>query len=456
VSAGRAAVAGAGIVGLSVAWFLQQEGYEVTVFDARGVAAGASAGNAGWITPGMVSPLPEPGVVGYALRSLFRRDSPLRVTPGALLVTARFLAAFSLNCTSVRWASGVESLAGICALAMDSYDVLERGGVSAELCPAPVVMAFGDPADAAPVRHELEAIGAAGLDAAGGAVRELSASELREEVPVLSARVRHGLRLEGQRWLQPLAYTRSLAESVQARGGQIRSGVRVDGVGQAGAGKLTVIGAGAGTAFDVVVLANGAWLGRLGNHAGVRVPLAAGRGYSLTVKTQTPLAVPLYLPSLRVACTPAPRGMRLAGTMEFRSADAPLDRRRIDAIVRSARDYLQGVDWDSISDAWVGPRPVTSDGLPVIGAAKQPGVFVAGGHGMWGMTLGPATGRLLAEYIAKGERPAELAHFDPSRQGYLELRRRQPKPSERVRVAVKLSNSTGVGYGPEPDHAEVW
>jgi D-amino-acid dehydrogenase len=409
---GRAAVIGAGIVGLSVAWFMQEEGFEVTVFDARGVAGGASAGNAGWITPGMVSPLPEPGLVGYALRSLVRRDSPLRVTPTALPATARFMASFAMNCTRARWKRSVGSLADICALALSSYDLLERGGVTAELRPSPIVMAFGKAAEAVPVEHELRVIGEAGIALD---VTELSQWELREERPVLSMRARHGLKLAGQRYLQPLAYTESLAESVRSRGGQITSGVRIDRVESASGGKLTVIGAGEGTAFDVAVLASGAWLSRLGKSAGVRPPLAAGRGYSFTVSTATPLAGPLYLPSLRVACTPVPGGMRLAGTMEFRSADAPLDRRRIDAIVRSAKDYLEGVGWASISDVWVGPRPVTADGLPLIGATRQAGVYVAGGHGMWGMTLGPATGRLLAEFIAKGERPAALRHFDPCR-----------------------------------------
>jgi len=408
----RAAVVGAGIVGLSVAWFMQEAGFEVTVFDARSVAGGASAGNAGWITPGMVSPLPEPGVVGYALRSLVRRDSPLRVTPAALPATARFLALFAMNCTRARWQRSVASLADICALALSSYDLLERGGVTAELRPSPIVMAFRQAAEAVPVEHELRVIGEAGI---APDVTELSQRELREERPVLSERARHGLKLDGQRYLQPLAYTQSLAESFRSRGGQITSGARVDRVASTSGGKLTVITAGEGTAFDVAVLASGAWLSRLGKSAGVRPPLAAGRGYSFTVTTATPLAGPLYLPSLRVACTPTPGGMRLAGTMEFRSADAPLDRRRIDAIVRSAKDYLDGVDWESISDVWVGPRPVTADGLPLIGATKQAGVYVAGGHGMWGMTLGPATGRLLAEFIAEGERPAALRHFDPCR-----------------------------------------
>ena len=423
----RAAVVGAGIVGLSVAWFLQEEGFDVTVFDARDIAAGASAGNAGWITPGMVAPLAEPGVLGYALRSLIRRDSPLRLAPSALPATARFLSLFALNCTQAKWDRGVESFAGICALAQSSYDLQERAGVTARVCPAPIVMAFTSAAEAAPVTRELRAT------ASGYQLSELSERELRSECPLLCDQARHGLRLDGQGYLQPLEYTRSLAESFQARGGQVSLGARVDRVEPASGGRASVTAAGTKTSFDIVVLASGAWLTRLGKSAGIRVPLAAGRGYSFTVKTETSLGVPLYLPALRVACTPAPEGMRVAGTMEFRSADAPLDQRRIDAIVRSATGLLEvaggaggaggrppasnaaGVDWSSISDLWVGPRPVTADGLPLIGKTKHQGIYAAGGHGMWGMTLGPATGRLLAEYITKGERPAALNPFDPCR-----------------------------------------
>jgi D-amino-acid dehydrogenase len=437
--AGRAAVVGAGIVGLSAAWFLQEHGYEVTVYDSRDVAAGASAGNAGWICPGMTAPLPEPGVLSYALRSLVRRDSPLRVTPTALPVTARFLAAFALNCTEARWNRGVAALAGICTLALSSYELLTRGGVEGELSAAPVVIAFGNPAEAAPVKHELQVIGDAarahdagqtnpagrangagrphGTHGAHG-VSELNQDDLRSQRPVLSAQARHGLLLNGQGYVQPFDYTINLARSFQARGGQLKAGDadgHVERVQPAAAGKVAVIAAGTPTVFDIAVLANGAWLRRLGRRAGVRVPIAAGRGYSFTVKTAAPIAGPVYLPSLRVACTPAPGGMRMAGTMEFRPPEAPVDQHRVDAIIRSARNYLDGVDWASVRDVWVGPRPVTADGLPLIGATKHEHIYVAGGHGMWGMTLGPATGRLLAEFIATGTLPPELRPFDPRR-----------------------------------------
>ncbi|AQA20603.1 FAD dependent oxidoreductase family protein [Rhodococcus sp. MTM3W5.2] len=101
--------------------------------------------------------------------------------------------------------------------------------------------------------------------------------------------------------------------------------------------------------------------------------------------------------------------------MEFRAPDAALDRRRIAAIVRAARPLLRGADLDARRDEWVGSRPCTPDGLPVIGATRSPRVFAAGGHGMWGITLGPATGRLLADTITTGRIAPELAPFNPLR-----------------------------------------
>ena len=107
--------------------------------------------------------------------------------------------------------------------------------------------------------------------------------------------------------------------------------------------------------------------------------------------------------------------LRVAGMMEFRKPEAPLDRRRVKAIVDSARPLLAGADLDNRKDEWVGSRPCTPDGLPLIGVTNNPRVFVAGGHGMWGITLGPVTGELLAQQIATGMVPQELLPFSPTR-----------------------------------------
>jgi D-amino-acid dehydrogenase len=92
-----------------------------------------------------------------------------------------------------------------------------------------------------------------------------------------------------------------------------------------------------------------------------------------------------------------------------------LDPRRTRAIADAVRPLLRDADVDARTDEWVGSRPCTPDGLPLIGGTRSPRVFAAGGHGLWGITLGPITGQLLAETVTTGRRPAELAPFDPLR-----------------------------------------
>jgi D-amino-acid dehydrogenase len=166
---------------------------------------------------------------------------------------------------------------------------------------------------------------------------------------------------------------------------------------------------------DAVVIATGAWLGELAGRFGVRVPVQAGRGYSFSVPVERMPRGPLYFPTQRVALTPLGSRLRVAGMMEFRPPGDPLDPRRIAAIVDAVEPYLSGVDLDRRHNEWVGSRPCTPDGLPLVGRTASPRVFVAGGHGMWGIALGPITGQLLAEAVLKGESPPVLAPFDPLR-----------------------------------------
>ncbi|MFF5213265.1 NAD(P)/FAD-dependent oxidoreductase [Streptosporangium sp. NPDC000396] len=407
-----AVVIGAGVVGLSTAWFLQERGVDVTVVDRHGVAAGASWGNAGWLSPGLAIPLNEPGVLRYGLRSLLDRSAPLHVpaTPDVKLWS--FLTRFAMNCTWQSWGRAVQANLPFNEECLEAFDVLTSNGVEASTVEAPIMAAFESPRQAVGLLHELRRINESGLEIRYTA---FDGDGLSEQIPQLSSRVRAAIRLDGQRYVDPGQFTQSLARAVVARGGTIRSGFRVTGV-HPGSGGLSVRSAeGDSVKADAVVLSTGAWLNELGEAWGVRVPVRAGRGYSFTVPTERPVPGPVYLPAVRVACTPYQGKLRVAGTMEFRDADAPLYHRRVEAIIASARPLLTGVSWEERTETWVGPRPVTPDGRPLIGATHAPGRFVAGGHGMWGLTHGPVTGRLLAEQITTGKRPEVLRDFDPTR-----------------------------------------
>ncbi|TDC62988.1 FAD-dependent oxidoreductase [Actinomadura sp. GC306] len=407
------AVVGAGMVGLSTAWFLQEHGADVTVFDRDDVAAGASWGNAGWLTPGLATPLPEPAVLSYGVRAVVSPSSPVYVPPSASPRLIRFLAGFAANSTAAKWRRAMESLVPINGRALPSFDALIAGGVQAETRDAAAFLAaYRTAAERQVLQEEIEHIRAAGQKLEYDV---LDGDEARELEPALSAEIGAAIVLRGQRFIDPGRFVHALADSVRDRGGKIRPGEAVREVRDESAG-VAVHTAGSGAErFDAVVIASGVWLNGLARRFGVRALVQAGRGYSFSVPVDRVPDGPVYFPSQRVACTPLGDRLRVAGMMEFRRPESPLDPRRIRAIVEAVRPLLRGADLDARRDEWVGSRPCTRDGLPLIGATRSPRVFAAGGHGMWGITLGPATGRLLAEQIVTGERPPELAPFSPLR-----------------------------------------
>jgi len=408
----RVAVVGAGVEGLSTAWHLQSHGVEVTVLDRSGVGAGASRGNAGWLTPSLVAPLPEPSLIGFGLLSAVRRSSPLHITLRPSLRLWRFLLGFLAHCTPRRWRRGMAAFVAPNALAVAAFEGLRAAGVRFELHPAdPFLACFRSKTEAAPLLLELDQL------ARSGQTVDFDEPEPTRELlgPALSDAVGHVVRLHGQSFIDPAALVDALAASVRDRGGSIREHAPVTAVRGASDGVL-VVSAGRAERFDAAVIATGAWLGGLARPHGVRTLVQAGRGYSFSVRPEHMPRGPVYLPAQRVACTPlgADR-LQIAGMMEFRSPDAPLDPARIRAIVDASRPFFEGVDWDARTHEWVGPRPCTPDGLPLIGATRTPGVFVNGGYGMWGVTLGPLLGRLLAEQLVTGATPDILRPFDPVR-----------------------------------------
>jgi D-amino-acid dehydrogenase len=400
------------MVGLATAWHLRRHGVEVTVYDRIGVAGGSSWGNAGWLTPGLATPLPEPAVLRYGVRAVLSPSSPVYVPPSTDPRLLRFLAGFARHSTAPRWRRAMRALIPVNDRALAAFDALAAGGVEAPTHEAKTfVAAYRTTLERRVLLEEIEHI-----HAAGQAVEfdQLTGDEARELEPALSEAIGAAIVLHDQRFVNPGEYVQALAASARGAGVRIREGVDVTALVDRG-DRVQAVAGGEAVEHDAVVIASGAHLNALATPYGVRLLVQAGRGYSFSVPVEHLPHGPVYFPTQRVACTPLGDRLRIAGMMEFRAPEAPLDPRRIAAITEAARPLLRGVDLADRADEWVGSRPCTRDGLPLVGTTRSPRVHVAGGHGMWGITLGPITGELLAQQIVTGRTPPELVPFDPLR-----------------------------------------
>lgn len=365
-------VVGAGIVGLSTAWFLQERGVDVTVVDRSGMAAGASWANAGWIAPGLIFP-------------------------------------FAANCRRSAWQRALRANVALNEECLEASNVLIANGVDAPVTDAPITAVFRGAKEAESMMERLRQLENAGQTMY---VTALSGEALREQVPLASMAVTAGLNINGQRFVQPRRFVEALGRSVVERGGTMHRLEIRDVLGSDG-GVAVYPHRGKRLTADAAVIATGA---RLSGLAGrwLRVPVQVGRGYSFTVPVDRPIPGPIYLPNLRVACTPYRGALRVSGTLEFSRGQRPRARQRVEAIAAVAGPLLDGACWDVRTNLWVGACTATLDGRPLIGELES-GIYVAGAHNMWGLAHGPVTGRLLAEQITTGKQPQALAEFDPLR-----------------------------------------
>jgi D-amino-acid dehydrogenase len=166
-------------------------------------------------------------------------------------------------------------------------------------------------------------------------------------------------------------------------------------------------------AADAVVLAAGSWTQPLAAKLGSRFPMEPGKGYSFLVRPKVMPRHGILFADIHAGATPFSFSdrLRLGGTMEFSGYNLELDQRRIDNILRLAKDYIE-LDQPSYEEPWAGLRPLTPDGLPVIDRALPFGnAYVATGYSMLGMTVGAPAGRALTEFMLNDERPAVLEPF---------------------------------------------
>lgn len=410
----KVVVVGSGVIGLTAAYSLARRGAEVIVIGDRAPGSGASSNNAGWVVPAESGPVPGPGVILRTIRWMLHPDSPVYVRPSARSSFITFMAAMLRSCNATAFWQGFEATARLARGTMDELDAWVADGVSFEMHAEGELRAYlGD--------DELQAA-AADVDRYRGAGFEpqvLSGDEARAAVPELSDAVVGAIRFPNERHVRPSTVIAGLVARLEALGvvmveGSVTRGWALPSGGVEVGGPFGSVTAEAG------VIAAGAWSARVARLFGASLPIRPGKGYSVDyVPGQLAMRTVVMLAEAHCAVTPLDGATRVAGTMEFGGLDERISPVRLRAIREAPGRYFRRWDPDAASlPPSAGLRPMTPDGLPVIGRlAPFRSVYVASGHAMLGLTLAPRTGALLADMILGGTDPAELRPFSPRRFG---------------------------------------
>ncbi len=405
----RVLVVGGGVIGLCAAHSLRRAGADVVLVERDRCGEATSQGNAGWVTPGLSAPLPGPGVLPRALRWMARPDSPLLIRPRLRRGFLSWCWRFARSCSGSRHRAGLEATLALNARTLDLYDAMRAEGVEFEMHTDGLVFAALSERELAHEAAELQELRDAGY---AGAIETLDGERLRELEPALSERVRGGFYAPAERHVRPESLMRGLAGAVRRAGVEVVEGEGVESLERRNGGWRAHTGERHLSADRVVVCA-GVWSRQLLAGLGVKIPLEAAKGYSVTTEADgVQPQHPLYLLEAKLGCSPFDGVIRLAGTLELAGLELSLNRRRLDAITQAATSYLR--EWRPAEPQleWAGLRPLSPDGLPYIGRVPgAPGAFAATGHGMLGVTLGPATGEALVPLVLDDAPAPQLEPF---------------------------------------------
>lgn len=405
-------IVGAGVIGLCSAWYLLQSGRSVRLLDQARPGAGASHGNCGTITPSHAPPLAAPGVPLQALRWMLHGDSPLYIRPRLDPRLWAWLLRFAGRCRSdaAWWQSARGKAALLRASRAELPRLLEAATIECEFVASGLLYAYRDAAS-----FERQWQQQAYLPDLGIAVERWDAARTAAAEPALKPGVVGGIYFPDDAVLRPDRYVAGLAAAVQRAGAEVIAQARVTAI-EADQARVRLDD---GRRFGgrQLLLATGAWSPKLASNLGLALPIQPGKGYSITY-TAPGLAPrrPLVLRERSVCVTAWGSGFRLGSTMEFAGYDDCLNRTRLDALVRAARDYLVEPEGPQRLEEWFGWRPMVYDDLPIIGAApRHPNCFLAAGHGMLGVSMSAATGQLVATLMSGAAPMLDPSPYSPQR-----------------------------------------
>ncbi len=390
-------IVGAGVIGLAAAYELSRAGAKVVVIDKFEPGYGCSYGNAGWITPCFAMPLPMPGMLFKSFKWLLDPESPLYIKPEFSATLISWLFRFMASMTQKQMLASVDALTKLSKQSLDLYKQLAATTDKPFSFQQKGLLMVAQSDDGLKyARSEMELVARNGIPG-----RLMQEEEARAFEPSLTKRIKGGVFFPEEAHAEPLQVTQTLAHEAQKLGAQIISKTEVIDF-EMGANGIT----GARTTRGVFraeqfVLATGSWSLRMGQTLGLKIPVLGGKGYAIITDPLSPNPQrPMMLVEKKVAVTPRNGTLRLAGTLELVNQDETFTTRRVEAIVRGAREFMNVPDQIRYHEIWRGLRPCTPDGVPVIGrTTRYPNLLVATGHQMLGLQSATGSGKLISDLL---------------------------------------------------------
>ncbi len=406
-------ILGAGVIGVTSAWYLAQAGYEVVVLDRQpGPSLETSFANAGEISPGYASPWAAPGIPMKALKWLFMHHAPLIVNARPDPAKVEWVARMLMNCTASAYAINKSRMVRLAEYSRDCLVRLRADtGIAYDERSQGTLQLFRTQKQIDGAAKDIQVLQADGVpfevldgDACVAAEPGLAASR---------GKFLGGLRLPGDETGDCFKFTNRLAEMAAAAGVTFRYGISIDRLERAGdhiaavhtsAGRLTA---------DAFVLALGSYSPALVREFGMRLPVYPVKGYSITVPIVDASRAPVSTvmdETYKIAITRLGDRIRVGGMAEISGFSTTLHARRKATLQHSVEDLFGGAGDQAQASFWCGLRPMTPDGTPILGRSPLGNLWLNTGHGTLGWTMAAGSGRVLADLVSG--RQAEIETGD--------------------------------------------
>ena len=411
-------ILGAGVIGVTTAWYLAKAGHEVTVLDRQsGAALETSFANAGEVSPGYSSPWAAPGIPQKALKWLFMEHAPLIVRPTIDPATVRWMLSMLRNCTRARYTRNKGRMVRIAEYSRDCLIALRaETGIQYDQRTQGTLEVFRKQQQIDNIGKDVEVLKAGGvpfeiLDAAGCA---------KAEPGIDSSKIVGGLRLPNDETGDCYKFTTSLAERAEALGVKFIYNVDIRHL-RHGGQRVTAVETDQGDyEADIFIGALGSYTPKLVKPLGLDLPVYPVKGYSITIPIINEARAPVSTvmdETYKVAITRLGDRIRIGGMAEIARFSTDLPPARQAALVHSVEDLFGGAGDQSQAKFWSGLRPMTPDGTPVIGRTRYDNFWLNTGHGTLGWTMSCGSARVLADMISGIKPEIETADLSIGRYG---------------------------------------